>query len=398
MRTSAKSWLLRIAMMLVGSCLLSITAAGQGTPHYLLTNDDLPLPIIPINPTSVTFYTIEADGHITLKTTVFTGGFGIGGGFFGLNRLAVLNNSGNQCVFSSEASTSDIVGIDVNTLTVTGSAVGSQNDTGTSNGIGLAMSGGYLYASFSDTSSIGTFQIQPGCMLSFVGDITVSGLQGGIIDGMAAHGNMLIVTYADGSIESFNISNVTPVSNGDKQNSTAATNMRGSTYPSSIDITQDGRFAIFGDTSTGIVIEVSDISSGKLTGTVVYKSAASISSSNILLSPDETVLYISNTQGDQVSAAFFDKNTGRITPGCVSGFIRGYSSQWSYLAGLAQAFTAGNGGGVYVAEFGAPGTIGLVQLKVAGGGCSMKETNLSPRVDQNSAGLLSIGTFPPRSF
>jgi 6-phosphogluconolactonase (cycloisomerase 2 family) len=398
MRTSAKSWLLRVAAMLVGSCLLNVAAAGQGTPHYLLTNDDLPMPVIPLNPTSVTFYTILADGHLNLKSTVFTGGFGIGGGYFGLNRLAVLNSGSSQCVFSSEALTGDIVGIDVNTLAVTGAALGSENDTGTSNGIGMAMSGGYLYASFTDTSNIGTFQIQPGCTLSFVGDISVIGLQGGIIDGMAAHGNMLVATYGDGSIESFNISNGIPVSNGDKQNSTAAINMRGSTFPSGIDITQDGRFAIFGDTSTAVVVEVSDISSGKLTKTVVFKSPASISSSNILLSPDESMLYISNTQGDQVSAAFFDKNNGKLTAGCTSTFIRGYSSHWSYLAGLALASDTGNGGGVYVSEFGNPGTIGLVQVKASSGKCLLKEAAHSPRSDANSAGLLSIGTFPPRSF
>lgn len=398
MRTSAKSWLLRVAVMLVGSCLLNVAAVGQGTPHYLLTNDDLPQPLLPINTTSVTFYTILADGHLNLKNTVFTGGFGIGGGYFGLNRIAVLNNGSNQCVFSSEALTGDIVGIDVNTLTVTGGALGSANDTGTSNGIGLVINGGYLYASFTDSSNIGTFQIQPGCTLSFISDITVGGLQGGIIDGMAAHGNLLITTYGDGSIESFNVSGVTPVSNGDKQNSTAAINMRGSTFPSGIDITQDGRFAIFGDTSTGVVVEVSDISSGKLTKTVVYKSAGAISSSNILLSPDETILYISNTQGDRVSAAFFDKNTGKLTAGCTSTFMRGYSSHWSYLGGLALASNTGNGGGVYVSEFGAPGTIGLVQVKSSGGKCLMKEAAHSPRTDVNSAGLLSIGTFPPRSF
>src|SRR5262249_31047474 len=156
-----------------------------------------------------------------------------------------------------------------------------------------------------------------------------------------------------------------------------------------IDITSDGRFAIFGDTSTAVVVEVSDISSGKLKPTVVYKSNAAISSSNILLSPDESVLYIANTQGDRVSAAFFDKSTGKLSGGCTSGFIRGYSSEWLYLGGLALSSTTGNGGGVYVAEFGAPGTIGLVQFKSAGGKCTMRETNLSPRVDLNSAGLLS---------
>ena len=47
----------------------------------------------------------------------------------------------------------------------------------------------------------------------------------------------------------------------------------------------------------------------------MYNSAAAISSSNIMLSPDETMLYVVNTQGATVSALFFDKTTGKIYPG-----------------------------------------------------------------------------------
>lgn len=397
MRTSAKYCWSRVAVMLVGLCLGSGAAAAQST-HYLVTNDDVPQPRLPINTSSVSFYEIGKSGQLNLKSTVQTGGFGIGGGYFGLNRIAVLNDGDNQCVFSADAGTGGIAEFAVSSLSVTGTAMGSENDTGSANGVGLAMNGRFLYASYTDTSNIGTFQIQPGCSLTFMSDISVLGLQGGIIDAMAAHGNLLVVTYGDGSIESFNISGGTPVSNGDKQNSTAASNSNGATFPSAIDITQDGHFAIFGDTSTAMVVEVSDISSGKLTKTVVYQSAASISSSNILLSPDETMLYISNTQGDRISAAFFNKNTGKVTAGCTSNFLKGYSSVWAYSGGLALASNTGNGGGVYVAEFGSPGTIAMVQLSSSGGKCTMREWGHSPKVDFSSQGLLSIGTFPPRSF
>src|SRR5208283_3105052 len=160
-------------------------------------------------------------------------------------------------------------------------------------------------ASFTDDSTIGTFQVKPGCKLSFVGDTAVGGLQGGTIDGMVLHGNIMVVTYGDGSIESFDISAGTPVSNGDEQNSTGYSH-GGNTYPSGVDITQDGHYTIFGDTSVSTVVEVSDISSGKLTPTVVYRLGKGINSSNILLSPDETLLYISNNQSGTITAAFFD--------------------------------------------------------------------------------------------
>jgi hypothetical protein len=172
----------------------------------------------------------------------------------------------------------------------------------------------------------------------------------------------------------------------------------GNTYPSAVDITSDGHFAIFGDTATSTVIEVSDISSGKLTRTVVYRLGKTQSSSNIMLSPDETLLYISNTQGDKITAAFFDKATGKLSKGCSSGFLKGYVKNWSYLAGLALEKNTGTVGVLYVAEFGAPSSIGMTKVTSAGGKCTLKELPKSPVSDPNSPGLLSIGTFPPRSF
>ncbi|SRR5579871_1495291 len=372
---------------------LITSAFGANAPHYLVTNDDLTGNFIQ---NTMTVYTIGANGQLTLSTQVDVGVTGATGGYFASNRVIALNSGSNQCIFASDAATGEVAGVNVNTLTLAGHAKGSSDDTGLSNGVGLALNGQYLYASYSDSSNIGTFQVQSNCGLSFVGDITTTGLQGGIVDGMAVHGNILIATYGDGSIESFNLSSGVPVSNGDKQNSTGSKG--GSSYPSGIDITQDGHFAIFGDTSTATLIEVSDISSGKLTPTIAYRALASINSSNIMLSPDESMLYISNTQGDAVSAAFFDKTTGKLTRGCKSNLLKGYSTNWSYLAGLALAGTSGNGGGVYAAEFGSPSGIAEVQVTSANGVCSMSEASTSPVADPNSFGLLSIATFPPRAF
>jgi 6-phosphogluconolactonase (cycloisomerase 2 family) len=188
------------------------------------------------------------------------------------------------------------------------------------------------------------------------------------------------------------------VSNGDEQYSSATLASTDATYPNSIDITSDGHYAIFGDTSTLGVVEVSDISSGKLMPTVVHTTKATISSSNVMLSPDEALLYAINTQGATVSAMFFDKKTGKLSGGCTSGQLTGESANWSYLAGLGLISETGNGGGVYVAEFGTPSGIAMVTLNSSGGNCSLQEAPSSPFADPNSAGLLSIGTFPPRSF
>jgi 6-phosphogluconolactonase (cycloisomerase 2 family) len=392
MKMSFRSWLTPVVAALVGICVSSGPVAAAGKPHYIVTNDDVPAPLA----TSVSFYNVGANGLLTMKGKVLTGRGGIAGGYFAANRVNVLDSGNAECVYASQAASGEIVAISAKTLKITGHATGSKQDTGSSNGIGMAMNSQYLYASFTDSNTIGTFQVQSGCKLKFVSDITVGGLQGGTIDGMVIHGNIMVGTYGDGSIESFNISAGAPVSNGDEQNSTGSRG--GNTYPSGIDITQDGHFAIFGDTATSTIVEVSDISSGKLTPTVVYRLGNGDSSSTILLSPDETLLYISNTQGDKITAAFFDKGTGKLTKGCASGRLKGYVTDWSYLGALALQNSTGTGGTVYVAEFGGPSSIAEIKVTSAGGKCTLKESPKSPVADPNSPGLLSIGAFPPRPF
>jgi 6-phosphogluconolactonase (cycloisomerase 2 family) len=389
MKAFMKSWFLHaIATLMIvfpGSRI-----AGAAT-QYVVTNDDVPAPFT----TGVSFFSVAPNGLLTFQQEVLTGGFGIASGFFGANRIAILNSNGQSCVYASEAGTGSIAGISVDSLTVGGVATGSATDQGTSNGIGILINYPYLYAGFSDSNTIGTFQIQAGCGISFLNDVSVGGLAGGIVNGMAAHGHLLVATYTDGTIESFDVSGGTPLSNGDKQGSSETINSGGATYPNSVAITRDGHYAIFGDTATLVVIEVSDISSGKLTKTKVYRSGASISSSNIMLSPDETLLYIVNTQGDRVSAGFFDKSTGKLSGGCSSGRLLGLSENFSYLAGVAAASQNGNGGGMYVAEFGTQNAIAMVKLSVSGKTCTLHEVPGSPVVSELSSGLLSIGRFPP---
>lgn len=383
-----KRWIAALAF-----CFASSLIFGATQPNYVIANDDV-TPFL----TGITFFTVGSGGALSSGQYVATGGFGIGGGYFGANRIAAYNQGTEQCVYASEALSQQVVGVSVTTLAVGGSASGSDTDSGSTNGIGLAINGQYLYASFTASNTIGTFQLQSGCSLAFVNDVSVAGLQGGFIDGMAVHGNTLVATYGDGTIESFDISNGTPVSNGDKQNSSGALAAAFASYPTSVEITQDGHYALFGDTSTSSIIEVSDISSGKLTKTVLYNLGHSISSSNILLSPDETLLYVANTQGDQISAAFFNSTTGSVTYGCSSNRLKGYVSGWSYLATLGLATNSGTGSPLYAAEFGTTSGIGVVNVTSGGGTCSLGESSASPVVDSDSSALLSIGVFPPRSF
>jgi 6-phosphogluconolactonase (cycloisomerase 2 family) len=374
-------------MAVILPVVFSVTSTSVfGQTRYVVTNDDAVFPL----PNGVSFFTESANGTLKLKRQVDTGNYGIGGGFFGANRVIAASDGTQPCVYMSQAFGGNITGVAVNDLTVGGTASGSFTDTGMSNGIGLAAQGGYLYASFTDDSTIATFSIQAGCSLMFLNDTPVAGLNGGVINAMATNGSLMVVSFTDGSIESFNIANGTPVSNGDEQLSTATVKSQDATYPNQIVITSNGQSAIFGDTSTSVILEVSNISAGKLSPPLVYASAKSISSSNILLSPDETVLYTIDTQGASVSAFAFNKTSGTLTYGCTSGTIRGQSQNWSYLANAALVSSSGNGGGVYVAEFGTTSGIALVNYTTSNGTCSLQENMASPFVDPNSTALLSI--------
>jgi len=378
----------------IASVIATVTAMGGSAwaaPPYLIANDDDSFPS-----TGISFFSVGPNGGLTRAGQIATVGTGIGGGFFGVNRIQVLSSGNQACVFASEAGSGDVVAIDINTLSVAGSAAGSDTDAGTGNGIGLALNDQYLYAGFTDSNTIGTFKVLSGCGLMFVSDTAVVGVENGFINGMAVRGNILVVTYTDGTIESFDVSSGPPLARGDKQLSTETVHSKGATFPNSIDISSDGHFAIFGDTSTSFVVETSDMSSGKLARTRVYRSTASISSSTVMLSPDETLLYVVNTQGDSVSALFFNRTKGTLTTGCTSEPIRGHSTDWSYLAGIALQKPTEDGGGIYVAEF--PGGIARMNLKVKGTTCSWTEAVHSPFEDRKAAGLLSIGSYPPRSF
>ncbi len=272
------------------------------------------------------------------------------------------------------------------------------------------MNGSYLYASFTDSNTIGTFAVLPGCQLNYVNSVTVGGLNGGTIYAMAVSGKILVVTYADGSIESFNTSAGTPAPNGDQQNSTGYVNDYNN-LPDGVDITQDGHYAIFGDAAIRTVVEVSDISSGKLKPTSVYQLGVGpvavgpiavvpgVNSSNIRLSPDESLLFISNNQSGNVTAGFFNPTTGAVSPGCTSPALSGFYNPWAYLGSMVTENTSGNGGVLYVAEFGVPSSIGILTVATSGGTCKLTESTNSPSVDPiSSGGVLSIWAYPPRPF
>jgi hypothetical protein len=207
---------------------------------------------------------------------------------------------------------------------------------------------------------------------------------------MQVHENILVTSFDDGSIESFDVSKGVPASNGDEQFSAGYTTY--GSIPSGVDISRNGRYALFGGTVTPPLIEVADISSGKLTPTVVYSDLGSGGQSEaIWLSPDEDLLYFSNFSSDGLSAAFFKKTTGALTFGCLDNL-----GQTGWEAGIATDHESGTGSVIYVAN--AVNLISFVNVTVKDGSCSLVQNAKSPISDGQVPGLDSIASYPPRPF
>ena len=389
-----------IAVMAISAPQILCAASQTKTPTspiFVMTNDDGTLH------NYVSFYLAggtQGSPTLTYQRSVETLGVGIGGGFFGTPRLTLLPSSSAQCLYASDAGTNDVAAFNIQTQTQVGLFSGSANDLGNTNGIGVVMNQNYLYAGYSQSNTIATFAVGTGCQLTFLGDITVTPLNGGWIAGMALNGNMLVVTYIDGSIESFNTANGIPIPNNDEQNSTGYAN---AFFPDGVEITQDGHFAIFADASVPTTLEVSDLSSGKLATTVQYivgiqltVPGPGVNSATLRLSPDESLIYVGNSQNGFITASFFNKNTGKISAGCASPQLSNFYNPWSYVGALRTRDTTGTGNVLYAAEFGS--SIAVINVTVAGTNCTLREAAGSPVNDTLSPGLLNIEVFPPRPF
>lgn len=364
---------------------LSITAFAQTSSHYLIVNNDNS------QANSASFYTVNSDGSLAEAAVVSTGGLGLDGiGAVVTRRVNVLASATQNCAYVSNGGSASITSIDIPTLTVAGMFSGGRGDSGTGGGIGLANNGKFLYASFVGSKTLATFQILSGCQLRFLRDISAVGLSGGAMLDMAAQGGILVASFNDGSIGSFNIAHGIPLSNRDLEVSTA--HSQDGSPIGGVDISADGHFALLGNVFSPLV-EVADISSGKLTPTVVYRNIGTGSDSNaVWLSPDSLTLYLANFFSGQVTAASFNPITGDVSGGCTSNFLTGNN----FSSELATATQQGSGSVLYVSE--ADRNIGVVDVNVGAGNCSLTEQLNSPVNDPNTETLESITAFPPRPF
>jgi hypothetical protein len=380
----ARKHLRALGMLLSALSMQQLSLAEDAKAvKYLITNDNK-------SPNTATFYKIGGTATaptLTLKVAVGTGGSGGGD-------VTVAQVGSDECAYVSNASSEKITAIVIPTQKYVGIYPASTSDTG----LGATVTNGtYLYAAFDGSKKIATFQVNAGCGLTFLGDVSASGLNYPYsgVNSMALHGGILVVTYGEGSIQSFNISAGLPVSNGDEQDAS------GHSYgyaPVGVDISKNGQYAVFGDVGGVVAVETSDIYSGKLTPTVFYDNlGAGTGSTAVRLSPNDDLLYITDRGTKQVTAVKFSETTGRPSADCVSQALKNAYA----IYGLALESTAGTGSVVYVAEWSAyngPSWIGMLSVGVTGGKCTLTEPPESPVSDPDGSYLGSIAVWPPRPF
>ena len=381
--------------------------AALAQRKYLITNDD-----VPNWSNSASIFSIGDGGALTLVQTVPTRSGDISTAFFGSTQVSVLQTKTSHCVYIGDASgkyaadPGDVAAIDMSTLSLVGTYPGFYLDSGKLEGVGLAETpnGTFLFAAFSLSDTITTYQEVPGCKLRRVSQIITVGARNqasysGPVEGMKVtpNGSFLILTYGDGSIGSYKI-----------DASTGALQLIGRNLvvdggiATGIDITSDSKWAVFGVASAkGTEVEVAAIhADGSLGPTHGYTDIGTGTNSiNVWLSPDESILYIGNNTSGQITAVPFSRTKGSITVGqaCTSAVLTNFSSGTSFLTGLIGSSETPTGSPLYATASSLPGAIVIVNFARP---CMLSEASFSPVIDSAnvSGGLVGAGVDPPRRF
>ncbi len=358
--------------------------------------------------------------------------------YFAADQVVEISYGGSNknCLFVSDPDATspfpngDVASFIINpggTLTYAGNGV-DPNDTSGPNKRGIALAvdrragSRFLFASFTGESEIVFFKVDPStCRLLYTSSTTAVGAGGGVAEGLAVtlqSPHVLVVAYQDGSIQSFKIGVGTLTATQAPFNSTGFINQGGK--PGGVDITKNGKFAVFGDNQFNNEVEVAKIlsPSGKLKNpTVDYGGAANASgvnlgpgsnSTNVWLSPQpvagKSLLYISNNYSGKLTTAKLSAAgvVSAVPPGNCTGVYTNPTtlnnmSGWFSSAGIHTVTTTGSGTMLAVAEYGVPSSVALLKVQTPTG-CTW-EVPGSPFTDPNSLnGLYSVSVFPSRPF
>jgi hypothetical protein len=371
-----------------------VTALATIWPTQLRAGSDKSAPEIVTNN--------DVKGQNTVSFFKFTGtalkgpssgdtlGNGIGGGFAGLERIALGGTKQVTCGFVSDAGSSDITVFKVVNKVVT--IVGKFSDaqgSGKTHGIGLAVAGNYLLAGFTTSKNIGAWQIQSDCTLTFLANFTTPYAIAGMR--LAPNGKTLIVGYGSGvnKVDSFSLATTGLTEHGPYPATAGA---------AGVDITKDSAYAIFGDTTSSKThVEIYPI---RANGTLGKRSdfggtlGDGKGSSNVWLSVDEKFLFVSNNSSKQVTSLAFSESP--LSLSYINITTVNNASKISSVAGLKTVLTTGSGGFLVLTEDASPESfVALLQINADG---STTEVSGSPFSTGFGPGLQSLLVGPPRPF
>jgi hypothetical protein len=257
----------------------------------------------------------------------------------------------------------------------------------------------------------------------------VTPLNGGNISGIAEanNGNYLVVTYNDGSIQSFS----TPASGAINPTCATAIDSTGflnqGSMPAGVDITNDGRYAVFGDISgpypygptelETIKVPISCTATTKDFGGTAVASSTHLgsfsNSENVWISPDDQLIYVSNNgpfSPKGLTSVNYSETTDTMSlvSGCTAGHTNPTAlapplSSGTFFSprGIQTSATSGNGAYVYVAEYYGPEPPSAVALlDVDTVGCTKEHLSGGhPFSDPDGTGGASnVSAMPPRPF
>jgi hypothetical protein len=361
-------------------------AQAAGGNAFVITDNDV------AGPNSFSAFKLTGSS-LTFQATLPTGENGIGQTFVALNEVAIFVDSTDQCVFVTDAGSGDIAAFKEihNAATKTGSFKDAKG-SGSTNGIGLAVSGSYLFAAYTASSNIGVWSVEPGCKLKLLGTYKTARAVGGIR--ATPNGKTLVVGYDAGvnAVDSFSIGVNGKLTEHGPYVATGGA--------AGVDITKDSKYAIFGDaTRSATQVEIYPINANGSLGKDHNFGGdgglgAGVNSNNVWLSPNEKFLFVSNNFSKQVtSLGFSEKPLGLSYIN-----ITTLNDRREIIGGITTAMASGNGGFIYVAEATKPNSqIGMLQINADG---STTEVSGSPFVIASGGGhsLESLAAYPPRGF
>lgn len=391
------------AGLILGAMLLAVCGGNAyATNRYVVTNDD--------NTTnSVSAFKIAAGPSLALVTTVLTGGQGSNAGYFAQQTQSISQDETGTCVFAGDGGTTPLSDISamkaISTspyLQVVGNYMSPDGDNGN---IGIVVAEGYLYAAYGATLTIGVWQIGTGCTLTFLSHIPAAGLNGGSIDGMAISSNdiFLVAAYGDGSVGSYTIGGSIFLVN---QEIITGNTVGSGAYAGSVAISENGKWAIFGDFSGSNTTQLDVapfVTGGGLGPSVTYgglgQLGPGLDSNGIQLSPKNDFIYVVDSESGEETTVAFNSTFGIINyPNPCLTSLNGYNTNWLFASQVQDVTNTGTGVGLYISEgaFGLSANSYVALLKIdSTTGCAT-EVPGSPFADPASITLESISAYSSR--